>query len=50
MEMLEGMVWIMTGFISAAVSMEVACRLAKGQAKSASVNKLIPMTQDTRTK
>jgi hypothetical protein len=33
MEMIENIVWLMTGFISALVTMEVAWRIAMGQAK-----------------
>jgi hypothetical protein len=33
MEMIENIVWIMTGFISALVTMEVGWRLAMGHAK-----------------
>jgi len=37
MEMIEGIVWIMTGFISTLVTMEVAWRLAKTHARKVSV-------------
>jgi len=33
MEMIENIVWIMTGFVSAVVAMEVAWRMAMGKAK-----------------
>jgi hypothetical protein len=37
MEMIERIVWIMTGFISTLVTMELAWRLAKGQARKAPI-------------
>jgi predicted Co/Zn/Cd cation transporter (cation efflux family) len=44
MEMIESIVWITTGFISTLVTMEVAWRLAKAQARK--VSKLTAMEQD----
>lgn len=39
MEMIESIVWIMTGFISTLVTMEVSWRLAKAQPRKVSVIK-----------
>jgi len=39
MEMIESIVWIMTGFISTLVTMEVAWKLAKTHAGKVSVTK-----------
>jgi hypothetical protein len=39
MEMIESIVWIMTGFISTLVTMEVAWRLAKTRTRKVSVTK-----------
>jgi len=44
MEMIESIVWVMTGFISTLVTMEVARRLAKAHARKVSVTK--PMEQE----
>jgi hypothetical protein len=41
MEIIEGIVWIMMGFTSTLLTMEVAWRLARRQAKSTFVNKTI---------
>jgi hypothetical protein len=49
MEMIESIVWIMTGFISTLVTMEVAWRLAKTHARKVSVTKPIAMEQLQRT-
>lgn len=46
MEMIEGIVWIMTGFISTLVTMEVAWRLAKAQTRKVSIGKPIAMEQE----
>lgn len=48
MELIESIVWIMTGFVSTLVTMEMAWRLAKGQAKRASVNTPIVMEKEVR--
>jgi hypothetical protein len=37
MEMIEGILWVMTGFIPTLASMEVAWRLAKKQARKAPI-------------
>jgi hypothetical protein len=46
MEMIESISWIMTGFISTLVTMEVAWRFAKGQAKRATIAKPILMKEE----
>ena len=46
MEMIESIVWIMTGFTSTLVTMEVAWRLAKAQVRKVSVTKPIVMTHE----
>ena len=46
MEMIESIVWIMTGFISTLVTMEVAWRLAKAQTRKVSIGKPIAMEQE----
>ena len=46
MEMIESIVWIVTGFISTLVTMEVAWRLAKAQARKVSVTKPVAMEQE----
>jgi hypothetical protein len=46
MEMIESIVWIMTGYISTLVTMEVAWRLAKAHARKVSVTKPIAMEQE----
>jgi hypothetical protein len=46
MEMIESIVWIMTGFISTLVTMEVAWRLAKTHARKLSVTKPITTEQE----
>jgi hypothetical protein len=46
MEMIESIVWIMTGFISTLVTMEVAWRLAKAHARKVSVTKPDAMRQE----
>lgn len=38
METIESVVWIITGFISTLIGMEIAWRLARKQAKRVSVN------------
>jgi hypothetical protein len=38
MEMIEGIIWITTGFISTLITMEVAWRLAREQTKRTSIN------------
>ncbi len=45
MEMIESIVWIMTGFIPTLVTMEVAWRLAKAQTRKVSI-KPIAMEQE----
>jgi hypothetical protein len=44
--MIESIVWIMTGFISTLVTMEIAWRLAKGHTRKVSVTKPIAMEQE----
>ena len=46
MELIESIVWIMTGFISTLVTMEVAWKLPKAQARKVSVTKPIAMAQE----
>jgi hypothetical protein len=46
MEMIENIVWVMTGFISTLVTMELAWRLAKGQTRNVSITKPIAMKQE----
>ena len=46
MEMIESIVWIMTGFTSTLVTMEVALRLAKVQVRKVSVTKPTVMTHE----
>jgi len=46
MEMIESIVWIMTGFISTLVTMEMAWRLEKTHARKESVTKPIAMKQE----
>lgn len=46
MEMIESIGWIMTGFISTLVTMQLAWRLAKGQTRKASITKPVAMTQE----
>ena len=46
MEMIESVVWIMTGFISTLVTMEMAWRLAKTQPRKVSVIKPVAMEQE----
>jgi hypothetical protein len=46
MEMIESIVWIMTGFISTLVTMEIAWRLAKGHTRKVSVTKPIVIEQE----
>jgi len=46
MVMIESIVWIMTGFISTLITMEVAWRLAKTHARKVSVTKPIAMKQE----
>ena len=41
MEIIENLVWLITGFVSTLVTMEVAWRLARRQTNSALVNKTI---------
>ena len=45
-EMIESIGWIMTGFISTLVTMEVAWRLAKAHARKVSVTKPIAIEQE----
>jgi hypothetical protein len=45
MELIESIVWIMTGFASTPVIMEVAWRLAKRQTRKASITKPIAMNR-----
>jgi len=45
MEMIESIVWIMTGLISTLVPMEVAWRLTKAKTRKVSVTKPITMEQ-----
>lgn len=46
MEMIESIVWIMTGFVSTLVTMEVVWRLAKAHARKVSITKPIAMEQE----
>jgi len=46
MVMIENIVWVMTGFISTLVAMEVGWRLAKAHARKVSVTKPIAMKQE----
>ena len=46
MEMIENIVWVMTGFISTLVTMELAWWLAKGQMRNVSITKPIAMKQE----
>jgi len=46
MEMIESIVWIMTGFTSTLLTMEVAWRLAKARVRKVSVTKPIVMTHE----
>ena len=50
MEIIESIVWIMTGFISTFVTMEVAWRLAKAHARKVSVTKPIAMEQEVKVR
>jgi hypothetical protein len=50
MEMIESIVWIMTGFISTLVTMEVAWRLAKAHERKVSVTKPIAMEQEVKVR
>ena len=50
MEMIESIVWIMTGFISTLVTMEVAWKLAKGQTRNASTTKPVAMEQEVEVR
>jgi hypothetical protein len=45
MEMIESIVWIMTGFSLTLVTMEVGWRLAKAQTKKVSIARPIGMTR-----
>lgn len=49
MEMIESIVWIMTGLISSLFTMEIAWRLARGHAQRVSINKPLAMKQDARS-
>jgi len=46
MEMIENIVWVMTGFISTLITMELAWRLAKGQTRIVSITKPNAMKQE----
>ena len=46
MEMIESIVWIMTGFTSTLVTMEVAWRLARARVRKVSVTKPTVMTHE----
>ena len=46
MEMIEDIVWVMSGFIFTLVTMELSRRLAKGQTRNVSVTKPIAMKQE----
>jgi len=46
MKMIESIVWIMTGFISTLVTMEVAWRLSKAHARKVSVTKPTAMKHE----
>jgi hypothetical protein len=50
MEIIEGALWIMTGFIPTLVSMELARRLAKKRARHAFVNRPIAVKQEIRSR
>ena len=50
MELIEGALWIMTGFIPTLVSMELAWRLAKKRARKASFNIPIAVKQEIRSR
>jgi hypothetical protein len=50
MEMIEGVLWIMTGFIPTLVSMELAWKLAKKRVRETSVNKPIAVKQEIRSR
>lgn len=49
MEMIDGIIWITTGFVSTLITMEVAWRLAREQTKRTSINKPIAMKQEVRS-
>jgi len=44
--MIENIVWVMTGFVSTLVTMELAWRLAKGQTRNVSITKPNAMKQE----
>jgi hypothetical protein len=46
MEMIESIVWIMTGFSSTLVTMEVGWRLAKAQTRKVSITRPVAMEQE----
>ena len=46
MEMIEDIVWVMAGFMSTPVTMELSWRLAKGQTRNASFTNPIAMKQE----
>jgi hypothetical protein len=50
MEMIEGVLWIMTGFTPTLVSMELAWRLAKKRVREASFNRPIAVKQEIRSR
>lgn len=50
MEMMEAVLWIMTGFIPTLVSMELAWKLAKKRVREASFNKPIAVKQTIRSR
>jgi hypothetical protein len=46
MEMIEGILWIMTGFIPTLVFLELASRLAKKRLREPSLNRPITVKQE----
>jgi hypothetical protein len=50
MKMIEGVLWITTGFIPMLVSMQLAWMLAKKRVREASVNRPIAVKQETRSR
>jgi hypothetical protein len=50
MEILEGVLWIMTGFIPTLVSMELAWRIAKKGVRDPFVNRPIAVKQEIRSR
>jgi hypothetical protein len=48
MEIIESIVWIMTGFSLTLVTMEVGWRLAKAQTRKVSITRPIAMEQEVQ--